>query len=191
VLWCVVRLPRSLDPAAVFEGIFARNGWTDGWRDGVYDYLHYHSRIHEVMGLRAARAKVRFGKHGRTFKLSAGDVVILPAGTGRKCIAASRRFLAVGPIHPSAPMMSAFRPKPGTPAIQYAYAIRILFSAPRGRASDGRQRERERERERTEPALSGGFLRNFLPLYAHFRQSNGDSRVLVAVVASLYRTGRR
>ena len=139
MLWCVVRLPRSLDPAAVFEGIFARNGWTDGWRDGVYDYLHYHSRIHEVMGLRAARAKVRFGKHGRTFKLSAGDVVILPAGTGRKCIAASRRFLAVGPIHPSAPMMSAFRPKPGTPAIQYAYAIRILFSAPRGRASDGRQ----------------------------------------------------
>jgi uncharacterized protein YjlB len=93
VLWCVVRLPRSLDPAVVFEGIFARNGWTDGWRDGVYDHLHYHSRIHEVMGLRAARAKVRFdGKHGRTFKLSAGDVVILPAGSGRKCIAASRRF---------------------------------------------------------------------------------------------------
>ena len=138
----------------VFEGIFARNGWTDGWRDGVYDYLHDHSRIQEVMGLRAARAKVRFGKHGRTFKLSAGDVVILPAGTGRKCIAASRRFLAVGPIHPSAPMMSAFRPKPGTPAIQYAYAIRILFSAPRGRASDGRQREREREREREKNGAS-------------------------------------
>jgi uncharacterized protein YjlB len=67
VLWCVVRLPRSLDPAVVFEGIFARNGWTDGWRDGVYDYLHYHSRIHEVMGLRAARAKVRFdGKRGQS-----------------------------------------------------------------------------------------------------------------------------
>jgi uncharacterized protein YjlB len=67
VLWCVVRLPRSLDPAVVFEGIFARNGRTDGWRDGVYDYLHYHSRIHEVMGLRAARAKVRFdGKHGQS-----------------------------------------------------------------------------------------------------------------------------
>ena len=66
-LVCVVRLPRSLDPAVVFEGIFARNGWTDGWRDGVYDYLHYHSRIHEVMGLRAARAKVRFdGKRGQS-----------------------------------------------------------------------------------------------------------------------------
>ena len=26
-------------------------GWGDAWRDGVYDYLHFHSRIHEVMGV--------------------------------------------------------------------------------------------------------------------------------------------
>ena len=46
-----VRFPRDLDPAAVIEDIFARNGWRDSWRDGIYDYLHYHSRIHEVLGL--------------------------------------------------------------------------------------------------------------------------------------------
>ncbi|MFZ2144352.1 MAG: cupin domain-containing protein [Xanthobacteraceae bacterium] len=97
VLRRAVRLPRSLDPAAVFEDIFERNGWSGSWRDGVYDYLHYHSRIHEVMGVARGTAKVRFGgEHGRTIKLSAGDVAILPAGTGHQCIAASKTFLVVG-----------------------------------------------------------------------------------------------
>src|SRR5262245_5775148 len=45
-----VRL-RDFDPAAIFEDLFARNGWGDSWRNGVYDHLHYHSRIHEVMGV--------------------------------------------------------------------------------------------------------------------------------------------
>ena len=100
ILRRAVGLPRSVDPAAVFEDIFERNGWED-WRDGVYDYLHYHSRIHEVMGIARGTAKVRFGgKYGRTFKLSAGDVAILPAGTGHQCISASRSFLAVGAYPP-------------------------------------------------------------------------------------------
>ena len=47
----VVRLPDSLDPAAVFEELFEDNGWGDAWRDGIYDYVHYHSRIHEVLGI--------------------------------------------------------------------------------------------------------------------------------------------
>jgi hypothetical protein len=28
-----IRLPNSLDPAAVFEGLFESNGWGDSWRD--------------------------------------------------------------------------------------------------------------------------------------------------------------
>ncbi len=36
---------RSLDPAAVWEALFESNGWGDTWRDGIYDYLHYHSRM--------------------------------------------------------------------------------------------------------------------------------------------------
>ncbi len=44
-------LPRSLDPAAVWEAIFESNGWGDSWRGEIYDYLHYHSRIHEVLGI--------------------------------------------------------------------------------------------------------------------------------------------
>lgn len=46
-----VRLPVSLDPAAVFEDLFEANGWGDSWRDGIYNYAHYHSGIHEVLGI--------------------------------------------------------------------------------------------------------------------------------------------
>ena len=95
-------MPRTLDPAAVIEDVFDRNGWGDGWRNGIYDYLHYHSRIHEVLGIARGSAKVRLGgNRGRTLKLGAGDVVILPAGTGHQCLAASKNFLVVGAYRPS------------------------------------------------------------------------------------------
>src|ERR1700729_2115614 len=63
----VVRLPRSFDPAAVFEVLFESNGWGDSWRDGIYDYVHYHSRIHEVLGIARGSGRVQFGgPKGRT-----------------------------------------------------------------------------------------------------------------------------
>ena len=69
-----VTLPGTLDPAAVWEDLFESNGWGDCWRGGIYDYLHYHSRIHEVLGVARGSAKVRFGgKRGRTLELKAGD----------------------------------------------------------------------------------------------------------------------
>jgi uncharacterized protein YjlB len=85
-------LPRTLDPAAVMEELFESNGWGDSWRNGIYDYLHYHSRINEVLGIARGSAKVRLGgDRGRTLKLRAGDVVILPAGTGHQCLALNGR----------------------------------------------------------------------------------------------------
>jgi uncharacterized protein YjlB len=93
----VVGLAAAKDPAAVFEELFEANGWVDAWRDGIYDYLHYHSRTHEVLGIARGKARVRFGgNHGKILELQAGDVAILPAGTGHQRISASKDFLVVG-----------------------------------------------------------------------------------------------
>jgi uncharacterized protein YjlB len=92
-----VRLDKQFDPAAVFEVLFERNGWDDSWRNGIYDYVHYHSRIHEVLGVARGHGKVQFGGlKGRTMSVKAGDVAILPAGTGHQCLSASDDFLVIG-----------------------------------------------------------------------------------------------
>jgi uncharacterized protein YjlB len=96
-----VRLPGSFDPAAVLEELFASNGWGDAWRDGIYDYVHYHSRIHEVLGIARGTGEVQFGgNRGRRLVLKAGDVAILPAGTGHRRLSASPDLLVVGAYPP-------------------------------------------------------------------------------------------
>ena len=92
-----VRLALGLDPAAVFEELFDSHGWGRSWRDGIYDYAHYHSRIHEVLGIARGSGQVQFGgANGCILNLKAGDVAILPAGTGHQRIKASGDFLVVG-----------------------------------------------------------------------------------------------
>jgi uncharacterized protein YjlB len=92
-----VRLDRGYDPAAVFEDIFARHGWRESWRDGVYPFQHFHTATHEVLGIARGRVTVRFGgPKGRSLTLEAGDVVVLPAGTGHRRIRASADLLVVG-----------------------------------------------------------------------------------------------
>jgi uncharacterized protein YjlB len=81
-----ISLAGSPDPEDVIEKAFAANGWGDMWRNGIYPYAHYHSMIHEAMGVARGRAKVRFGgEKGQEIEIAPGDVVILPAGTGHQC----------------------------------------------------------------------------------------------------------
>jgi uncharacterized protein YjlB len=97
-----IRLAGAADPAAVIEDLFEANGWGDSWRNGIYGYVHYHSRIHEVLGIARGRAQVRFGGNsGRVLNVKAGDIAILPAGTGHQCLKASKDFLVVGAYPPS------------------------------------------------------------------------------------------
>lgn len=97
----IYRSPISLagadDAAALFEALFAKNHWAPEWRNGIYNYNHFHTGVHEVLGIARGSAKMRFGgTNGRTLEVRAGDVVIHPAGVGHCRIRASKNLLVVG-----------------------------------------------------------------------------------------------
>lgn len=98
-----IDLHGRIDPAAAIEETFQTNGWNDNmWRNGVFPFPHYHSMIHEAMGIARGRVRVRFGgKSGEEFELQTGDVAVLPAGTGHQRIWASPDLLVVGAYPPS------------------------------------------------------------------------------------------
>jgi uncharacterized protein YjlB len=85
------------DPAAIFEELFAKNGWGKSWRNSIYDFLHFHTHTHEVLGIARGSASVQFGgKHGPTLDVKAGDVIVQPAGTGHERIGPPDNLLVVG-----------------------------------------------------------------------------------------------
>jgi uncharacterized protein YjlB len=89
--------PDASDPASAFERTFAKNGWTNSWRNGIYDYQHYHSTAHEALGVAIGSATVQFGgENGETIGLTAGDVVVIPAGVAHARISQSADLLVVG-----------------------------------------------------------------------------------------------
>jgi uncharacterized protein YjlB len=102
----------DLHPEKTIEGLFGAHGWGEMWRNGIYDYLHYHATVHEALGVARGHARVCFGgERGEALQISAGDVAILPAGTGHQCLSASRDFCVVG-AYPPGPPMQITRPTP-------------------------------------------------------------------------------
>lgn len=79
------------------EEVFNRHDWTNSWTGGVFEYHHYHSNTHEVLGVLSGTATLQIGgEQGKALDVAAGDVILLPAGTGHKKLDASSDFEIVG-----------------------------------------------------------------------------------------------
>ena len=97
-----IDLAGSPEPEKLIEKTFAENGSGEILPNGMYPYARHTSTIHEAMGVARGRAKVRFGgDNGREFDIVAGDVVILPAGTGHQRLSQSPDLLVIGAYPPS------------------------------------------------------------------------------------------
>ena len=83
--------------AKTAQQIFEKNDWGNTWENGIYNFHHYHSNTHESLAVAEGNAQVILGgPDGRKVEIKAGDVIIIPAGVGHKCLSASENFLCVG-----------------------------------------------------------------------------------------------
>lgn len=84
------------EPTAA-EALFLAHGWRPAWRNGIYTHTHFHSNAHEALAIVMGRVRVRLGgEPGVVLDLRAGDVAVLPAGTGHRNLEHSADLLVVG-----------------------------------------------------------------------------------------------
>jgi uncharacterized protein YjlB len=89
----IYREVNSPDPRALFH----EHGWGGSWVDGVFEFHHFHSTSHEVLGVLSGEATLELGgPQGESFDVRAGDVLVLPAGTGHKRATARDGFTVCG-----------------------------------------------------------------------------------------------
>ncbi|MYZ50172.1 hypothetical protein [Propylenella binzhouense] len=102
VLYYPGGLAPDLRTPSACQALFARNGWGGAWLDGIFDYWHFHVAGHEVLGCVAGAARVGLGgEDGVALEFSAGDVLVLPAGTGHRRLGEpTENFAVIGAYPP-------------------------------------------------------------------------------------------
>lgn len=90
-------IPLDDGPTQFCRARLSENGWGGTWVNGVFGYHHYHSNTHEFLGIVGGNATLALGgPDGVELDVSAGDALVLPAGTGHKRLQASSDFRVVG-----------------------------------------------------------------------------------------------
>lgn len=118
------------DIAAWFESTWRQHGWCPAWRYGVYNFPHYHSTAHEILGIYRGQASLRLGhRTGATLDVNPGDMIVLPAGTTHENLGSSADFQVVGgyPENQDADLLR------GDPA-EFSAAVKRIAQVPRPRA---------------------------------------------------------
>lgn len=92
----VLDLP-PLFAASYVKRIFKKNNWSNAWVYGVFEYHHYHSITHEVLGVLKGKTTIQLGgEKGAQIEVGAGDVLIIPAGVAHKNLGAENAIKCVG-----------------------------------------------------------------------------------------------
>ncbi len=113
--------------AVGIERLFAANGWPPAWRNGVHPFHHFHSAAHEVLGVARGRVSVLFGgPGGQVLTVSAGDVVVVPAGVAHRNQGQSSDLLIVGAYPNNGPGPDLRR---GEPA-EHDMVVRAVATVP-------------------------------------------------------------
>ena len=99
--------------AATFREHFKGAGWTGRWTDTIYDYTHFHSNAHEVLGIAERKVTLRLGgAAGSLFRVRAGDMLVLPAGVRHRRVGGDEGLKVIGayPRGTDGPLVKAWRP---------------------------------------------------------------------------------
>ncbi|NCD68361.1 cupin [Mucilaginibacter sp. R11] len=91
-----LHIPDSF-PAKYVARIFYKHGWSNSWDAGIFEYHHYHSITHEVLGVYSGETALQLGgEQGPILTIKKGDVLIIPAGVAHKNLGAENCIGVVG-----------------------------------------------------------------------------------------------
>jgi uncharacterized protein YjlB len=97
----VYRQVEAVTGADAARKLFAEHGWGGSWVASVFDFHHFHSTSHEALAVVSGHATIELGgPAGEAFEVAAGDVLVLPAGTGHRRATPREGFSVVGAYPP-------------------------------------------------------------------------------------------
>lgn len=92
----VLNLPDWFAGNAIRQ-LFKKNNWKNSWKSGVFEYHHYHSITHEVLGICKGKTTLLLGgEHGVILEVERGDVLIIPAGVAHKNLGKENSIQCIG-----------------------------------------------------------------------------------------------